>query len=63
MQTNRWCPVIKTENRIEKCMQSECAWWDDGNDCCVVFSTNILLEDKLRDIENNLSNIWLSLDN
>lgn len=40
MNTNRFCPVIQTENGQTKCMKTNCAWWDDDKQKCIVFSIN-----------------------
>lgn len=37
----RICPILSSKNekeQKEKCIGSECSWWDDAEKCCVVWS-------------------------
>lgn len=38
------CPIIYLGSQIGKCKQEECAWWDDTNERCVVFSFRLFEE-------------------
>ena len=40
------CPLIKIVEQVASatlevapanCLKGECAWWDDGDECCMVF--------------------------
>lgn len=38
MNQNGWCPIISKVESMSKCMKNECAWWDNGELKCVVFT-------------------------
>lgn len=42
MNRNGWCPLLSHQGsegeHMTKCTERECAWWDSGKSCCVVFS-------------------------
>ncbi|HEY8909692.1 MAG TPA: hypothetical protein VIM51_05365 [Desulfosporosinus sp.] len=43
MNMHGWCPMIssKAEGKsLSKCTTTDCAWWDDEDNCCVVFAIN-----------------------
>lgn len=46
---NKWCPIIQTENSQTKCMNDQCALWNDEDKNCNI---NVIA-DKLKEIENN----------
>ena len=54
---NKWCPVIQTENSQTKCMENDCAFWDDRMRNCAI---NVILRNiqsielRLMNIENNI---------
>lgn len=31
---NKWCPIIQTENSQTKCMEKDCAFWNDKRGNC-----------------------------
>ena len=42
MNINGWCPIISYEDGEDKikkkCIEDQCAWWDNEKSCCIVFS-------------------------
>lgn len=33
---NKWCPIIQTDNTQQKCMQDNCALWNDSVKNCSI---------------------------
>lgn len=44
MNINGWCPLLSSthgeSDMKTKCVQANCAWWDQEDNCCVTFSIN-----------------------
>jgi hypothetical protein len=47
------CPIMSFvphdnifKNRVAHCVENDCAWWDNGNKCCVFMSILIELMNK-----------------
>ena len=48
-----WCPMISSKTSegesLSKCTKTDCAWWDDEDNSCIVFT----ISKYVRKITNN----------